>query len=66
MVWIAASSKKLLAIAKVASSSSGMTRGSACAHTVFDEESSGVAARDARVEPEHDVDTARVMMAREE
>ena len=38
-------------------SSSGSTRGSAGADIVLDVESNGVAARDARVEPEHDVIT---------
>jgi hypothetical protein len=36
------------------SSSSGLTRGSADAALIFETESSGVAARDARVGPEHD------------
>jgi hypothetical protein len=39
------------------SSSSGSTRGSAGSGIAFDVESRGVAARDARVEPEHDVST---------
>src|SRR5450759_2793653 len=39
------------------SSSSGSTRGSAGSGMVFGVEGSDVAARDARVEPEHDVST---------
>jgi len=46
-----------LMLTLVPSLSSGSTRGSVAAGILFDEESRGLAARDARVEPEHDGDT---------